>query len=202
MGPARVEVFFSRAPVAQLDRVPDYESVGRRFESCRAHQKFQWVATNVATHFSFWDYFAPLLPRPYGSRPDKTGDPRPMAGRPCGTVPISGIVSPHDDVPQCPTTTVCPIGRANHHPDPKTGRKRAICGRPRFVAPPFAPPVARMFHVSAHIHWPAIRLRFAPGLLFRLPLGLLLFLALPFRFGKLFQKSTLLRRHFQTQFRC
>jgi hypothetical protein len=26
------------APVAQLDRVPDYESVGRRFESCRAYQ--------------------------------------------------------------------------------------------------------------------------------------------------------------------
>ncbi len=26
------------APVAQLDRVPDYESVGRRFESCRARQ--------------------------------------------------------------------------------------------------------------------------------------------------------------------
>ena len=25
------------APVAQLDRVPDYESVGRMFESCRAH---------------------------------------------------------------------------------------------------------------------------------------------------------------------
>ena len=27
-----------QAPVAQLDRVPDYESVGRTFESCRAHQ--------------------------------------------------------------------------------------------------------------------------------------------------------------------
>lgn len=26
------------APVAQLDRVPDYESVGRRFESCLAYQ--------------------------------------------------------------------------------------------------------------------------------------------------------------------
>jgi hypothetical protein len=26
----------SNAPVAQLDRVPDYESVGRRFESCQA----------------------------------------------------------------------------------------------------------------------------------------------------------------------
>ena len=27
-----------RAPVAQLDRAPDFESVGRRFESCRARQ--------------------------------------------------------------------------------------------------------------------------------------------------------------------
>jgi hypothetical protein len=25
------------APIAQLDRVTDYESVGRRFESCWAH---------------------------------------------------------------------------------------------------------------------------------------------------------------------
>ncbi len=30
-------VYFKYAPVAQLDRVPDFESVGRRFESCRAH---------------------------------------------------------------------------------------------------------------------------------------------------------------------
>ena len=29
-------IFF--APVAQLDRAPDFESVGRRFESCRAYQ--------------------------------------------------------------------------------------------------------------------------------------------------------------------
>ena len=28
----------SAAPVAQLDRAPDFESVGRRFESCRARQ--------------------------------------------------------------------------------------------------------------------------------------------------------------------
>jgi hypothetical protein len=27
-----------KAPVAQLDRAPDFESVGRRFESCRAYQ--------------------------------------------------------------------------------------------------------------------------------------------------------------------
>ncbi len=29
-----------KAPVAQLDRVADFESVGRRFESFRAHHKF------------------------------------------------------------------------------------------------------------------------------------------------------------------
>ncbi len=28
--------FIACAPVAQLDRAPDFESVGRRFESCRA----------------------------------------------------------------------------------------------------------------------------------------------------------------------
>ena len=31
------------APVAQLDRVPDYESVGRGSESLQAHQLNQWV---------------------------------------------------------------------------------------------------------------------------------------------------------------
>ncbi len=31
------------APVAQLDRAPDFESVGRRFESCRAYQEIQGV---------------------------------------------------------------------------------------------------------------------------------------------------------------
>ena len=30
---------FNHAPIAQLDRVTDYESVGRRFESCWARQK-------------------------------------------------------------------------------------------------------------------------------------------------------------------
>ena len=34
------------APVAQLDRVPDYESVGRKFESCRAHQLNQGVTVD------------------------------------------------------------------------------------------------------------------------------------------------------------
>ena len=31
--------FFWPAPVAQLDRAPDFESVGRRFESCRARHE-------------------------------------------------------------------------------------------------------------------------------------------------------------------
>jgi hypothetical protein len=31
--------FYCSAPVAQLDRVSDYESEGREFESRRAHQK-------------------------------------------------------------------------------------------------------------------------------------------------------------------
>jgi hypothetical protein len=31
---------FIKAPVAQLDRVPDYESGGRMFESCRVHHSF------------------------------------------------------------------------------------------------------------------------------------------------------------------
>ena len=31
--------FFRSAPVAQLDRAPDYESVGQRFESSQAHHK-------------------------------------------------------------------------------------------------------------------------------------------------------------------
>ena len=30
----------ANAPVAQLDRAPDFESVGRRFEPCRARQQF------------------------------------------------------------------------------------------------------------------------------------------------------------------
>ncbi len=31
----------SEAPLAQLDRASGYEPGGRRFESCRAHQRFQ-----------------------------------------------------------------------------------------------------------------------------------------------------------------
>jgi hypothetical protein len=38
------------APVAQLDRAPDFESVGRRFESCRAcHKKASNQATSEPT---------------------------------------------------------------------------------------------------------------------------------------------------------
>ena len=33
-----IVIFYEHyAPVAQLDRVPDYESGGYRFDSCRAH---------------------------------------------------------------------------------------------------------------------------------------------------------------------
>ena len=41
-----------RAPVAQLDRAPDFESVGRRFESCRAHHRHR-VAAGAPGKFSF-----------------------------------------------------------------------------------------------------------------------------------------------------
>src|SRR6185503_5598489 len=36
---SRLTIYYlpKRAPVAQLDRVPDYESGGRMFESCRVH---------------------------------------------------------------------------------------------------------------------------------------------------------------------
>ncbi len=41
----RIAVFgFVYAPVAQLDRAPDFESVGRRFESYRAYMKNGWPA--------------------------------------------------------------------------------------------------------------------------------------------------------------
>ena len=36
--PVTHPILFGHAPVAQLDRAPDFESVGRRFESCRAYQ--------------------------------------------------------------------------------------------------------------------------------------------------------------------
>ena len=40
------------APVAQLDRAPDFESVGRRFESCRVYLEdadaLGWQGANIA----------------------------------------------------------------------------------------------------------------------------------------------------------
>src|SRR5208282_6446272 len=44
-------IFMIRAPVAQLDRATDFESVGRGFESLRAHHS-SGFALNAAPHFS------------------------------------------------------------------------------------------------------------------------------------------------------
>jgi hypothetical protein len=41
-----------RAPVAQLDRVPDYESGGRMFESCRVHQILSVVTAMTTIAFA------------------------------------------------------------------------------------------------------------------------------------------------------
>src|SRR5713101_6946475 len=38
------------APVAQLDRVPDYESGGRTFESCRVHHYFPAKCPRISSH--------------------------------------------------------------------------------------------------------------------------------------------------------
>ena len=35
------ETYCTYAPVAQLDRALDFESIGRRFESCRAYHLYQ-----------------------------------------------------------------------------------------------------------------------------------------------------------------
>ena len=40
--PVTHPIFFN-APVAQLDRAPDFESVGRRFESCRAYHIYLMI---------------------------------------------------------------------------------------------------------------------------------------------------------------
>ena len=57
-------IILLHAPVAQLDRAPDFESVSRRFESCRAYQIFQ-ILTNYKSpalpHLS--RYFAQILPK-------------------------------------------------------------------------------------------------------------------------------------------
>src|SRR6266498_4232903 len=39
-------LFTKKAPVAQLDRVPDYESGGRMFESCRVHHLNEQLTGN------------------------------------------------------------------------------------------------------------------------------------------------------------
>jgi hypothetical protein len=38
---------FNNAPVAQLDRAADFESVGREFESPQARHSFRWFASSV-----------------------------------------------------------------------------------------------------------------------------------------------------------
>ncbi len=38
--PVARPIFLNNAPVVQLDRIPDFESVGRRFESCQARHIF------------------------------------------------------------------------------------------------------------------------------------------------------------------
>jgi hypothetical protein len=48
------------APVAQLDRAFDYESKGRKFESCRAHHKNQQLTANPQSN--------PKLRIPRGTR--------------------------------------------------------------------------------------------------------------------------------------
>src|SRR6056297_2535272 len=58
-----------QAPVAQLDRVPDYESVGRRFESCRArHNKSKGLAVFIAGPFFVWSMGMPYDPNRKGRR--------------------------------------------------------------------------------------------------------------------------------------
>ena len=43
-----------RAPVAQLDRAPDYESGGQRFESFRARHYFQALTADSAPRAKAW----------------------------------------------------------------------------------------------------------------------------------------------------
>ena len=47
------------APIAQLDRAPDYESVGRVFESPWARQLFQGVTKNLRVLVT--PFFAPYV---------------------------------------------------------------------------------------------------------------------------------------------
>ena len=62
--PASSSNFHSRsALVAQLDRAPGYEPVGREFESLQAHHLFQGVTISVVIPFLFTAHFIPLLSR-------------------------------------------------------------------------------------------------------------------------------------------
>lgn len=51
------------APVAQLDRAPDYESGGQEFESLRARQIFHGSWTTVSKRFLGFPFeFSPMYP--------------------------------------------------------------------------------------------------------------------------------------------
>jgi hypothetical protein len=58
------------APVAQLDRAPGFEPVGRRFNSCRAHHSFNELAESSTSTY---------LPG-YAGVADPTPSQRPCAG--------------------------------------------------------------------------------------------------------------------------
>ena len=53
------------APVAQLDRVFDYESKGRGFESLRAHQKIKpsWILSFPSIHEGFFMFLSGITDR-------------------------------------------------------------------------------------------------------------------------------------------
>ncbi len=59
------QVVLSNAPVAQLDRVFDYESKGHKFESCRAHHLWQSIdRSEMNGLFAFYDLDLPVLSFP------------------------------------------------------------------------------------------------------------------------------------------
>ena len=49
------------APVAQLDRVTDYESVGRGFESLLAHQSFLILTKENPQDIKMWTFLSKYL---------------------------------------------------------------------------------------------------------------------------------------------
>src|SRR5215210_9150645 len=83
-----------RAPVAQLDRAPDYESGGRRFESFRArHFPFTGRAMRPAAFLSIMALSACAAPGgPYPSlqpRAAEAVDPRVPVERPINDRPVT-----------------------------------------------------------------------------------------------------------------